>query len=96
MRPRLLSLGNHTTHCPCLLSASSFNEAEAVEPRKPNWPAFGRGWARRFNEAEAVEPRKHASQAASNGAALASMRPRLLSLGNAVLVVLIGIAALLQ
>ena len=66
---------------PC---ASSFNEAEAVEPRKPEGTErMRRGSRSGFNEAEAVEPRKPEEiGAAIRVAPYASMRPRLLSLGN--------------
>ena len=45
-----------------------FNEAGAIEPRKPNPTCAAVGVPRRFNEAGAIEPRKLVEVDMSNGA----------------------------
>ena len=64
------------------LATTRFNEAEAVEPRKRSNVKGEARRSGRFNEAEAVEPRKPRALARVLHRRHASMRPRLLSLGN--------------
>ena len=59
MRPRQSSLGNRPFSKRLMSSGSgSFNEAEAIKPRKPSFTGTLILRIARFNEAEAIKPRK--------------------------------------
>ena len=68
MRPRQSSLGNGTTRRGPSWPTTSFNEAEAIKPRKPG-ASCPRPTRRspRFNEAEAIKPRKPAHSPGAGG-----------------------------
>ena len=86
MRPRQSSLGNRVSSRSTLpLPNCSFNEAEAIKPRKPGHDRHVVIQHRpRFNEAEAIKPRKPVKDRdmSSTVSQSASMRPRQSSLGN--------------
>ena len=83
MRPRQSSLGNGKATEARYARTPSFNEAEAIKPRKLHLHAPHRGCTPCFNEAEAIKPRKRFDALCLAFAGdSASMRPRQSSLGN--------------